>query len=196
MNEQELKKKLKEVKSQIIANSKDDKFAKTLIDKAMSLKGQLSIEPTALNVPLKNMVKEYDFGSFVFRRFKDCIQYHTKGGLDIFVSFKQIALWGLLDTMLDMKDRFDTLSEDEQRMYSTILSAITYYFNAPTMFASDDTAFFGCASQIVDTLKELTDRMTEKAEEAIKNNTFVDDAQFEQYTQWLEMIKDTQNETN
>lgn len=194
MGEQELKKELKKVKAQIISNSKDDKFAKALLDKALSLKGQLSIEPTALNVPLKNMVKEYDFGSFVFRRFKECIQYHTKGGLDIFVSFKQIALWGLLDTMLDMKDRFDTLSEDEQRMYSTILSAIIYYFNAPTMFASDDTAFFGCAEHIIDSLGDLTERLTKEAEEAIKKNTFADDAQFEQYTKWLEMIKDIQKD--
>lgn len=176
MNKKELKKQIDEVVSQIKTNSKDAKFADSLIDKLLSLKGQYDVEPTRVCVEEKDVVKEYDFESVRYIRCKSCIIFQAKGGMSVVVSHRMTALFEHLNVLLDMKDRYESLTDEEKLTYETLYSATTFILELPIFATCDDEFFVGISSDIINRLNRLTEK---NLEEPLKEETHKENAEFE-----------------
>lgn len=182
MDKNELKKQIEEVSNQIKVNSKDVHFADNLIDKLLSLKGQYDIEPTRIYIPEKDVVKEYDNDSFRFIKCKGCIMFHAKGGYSVIVKSRMRALFDHLSVLLDMKDRYEELSEEEKKSYDMLYSATVYVLEAPMFSASDDEMFFGIASDVIKRLNDFTDKALKKD---LQEETHEENAEFENLNEVL-----------
>lgn len=175
MEKKELKKQLDEVVLQIKNNSKDAKFAEALIDKMLSLKGQIDVEPTRIHIPEKDVIKEYDCDAFRFIRCKTCIIMQDKGGMSIVVKPTMTSLYAHLTVVLDMKDRYEELTDDEKKVYEALFSATTYIMNALVCATIDDELFFGIAHDII----HRFDDYVKSKEKELQEETPQENAEFE-----------------
>lgn len=148
--------KIKEVKSQIKANSKDAHFADALIKELLSLKGQSDHQPMYLCVPESEVVKTYDFESFSISNCKGGILFHAKGGYDAYVTPRMKALYEHLALIIDMKERYDELSEEDKTNYDNLFSATTMILQIPIFATITPKCFFGIASEALTRLDEAT----------------------------------------
>lgn len=172
MEKQELKNKIEEVVNQIKTNSKDAKFADSLIDKLLSLKGQLDVEPMRFGIPEKDVIKEYDNDSIRFVRCKSGILFQAKGGFSVFVSPRMSGLYQHLEVILDMKDKYDELTEDQKKTYDFLYLATTQILQLGIFATCDDEFFFGIAEDIVKRFQTITEKAlnAELQEETHKEN--------------------------
>lgn len=182
MDKKELKKQLDEVVAQIKNNSKDAKFADKLVDKLLSLKGQLMIEPARIHIDEKDVIKEYDNDSIRFVRCKNCIIFQAKGGLSVVVRPTMTALFEHLTVLLDMKDRYESLDEEGKKSYDTLYSATVWIFELPIFATCSDEMFFGCATDIIKRFKDFTDKELNKD---LQDETPKEDAAFENLNEAL-----------
>lgn len=185
MEKQELKNKIEEVVNKIKTNSKDAKFADSLIDKLLSLKGQMDVEPMRLCIPEKDVIKEYDNDSIRFVRCKSGILFQTKGGLSVFVSPRMSGLYQHLEVVLDMKDKYDELTEEQKKTYDFLYLATTQILQLGIFATCDDEFFFGIAEDIVKRFQTMTEKAlnTELQEETYKEN-----AEFENKTELANQV--------
>lgn len=185
MEKQELKNKIEEVANKIKTNSKDAKFADSLIDKLLSLKGQMDVEPMRLCIPEKDVIKEYDNDSIRFVRCKSGILFQTKGGFSVFVSPRMSGLYQHLEVVLDMKDKYDELTEEQKKTYDFLYLATTQILQLGIFATCDDEFFFGIAEDIVKRFQTMTEKAlnTELQEETYKEN-----AEFENKTELANQV--------
>lgn len=175
MEKKELKRLIEDVVNKIKSNSKDERSADELIEKLLSLKGQYDVEPTRVCVEDKDVIKEYDFGSYRIIRCKSCIVYQEKGGFTSVVSPRMTGLYTHLREVLDMKERFKELSDDEKNVYDAIESSTAWIMSVPVFATCSDELFFGIASDVIGRFSEFVDSsMGEplKDEEADKDADF------------------------
>ena len=185
MEKKELKKQLDEVVAQIKNNSKDAKFADALVDKLLSLKGQMMIEPTRIHIEEKDVVKEYDNDAVRFVRCKDCIIFQAKGGLSVVVRPTMTALFEHLTVLLDMKDRYEELNEEEKKRYELVYSATVWMLEVPIFATCDDEMFFGIVNDILARFNKFTETELNKD---LQEETPKENAEFEN-------LNDVLNET-
>lgn len=157
MEKKELKKQLDEVVVQIKNNSKDAKFADSLVDKLLSLKGQMMIEPTRIHIEEKDVVKEYDNDAVRFVRCKDCIIFQAKGGMSVVVKPTMTALFEHLTVLLDMKDRYEELDEEGKKSYELLYSATVWMLEVPIFATCSDEMFFGVVNDILARFNKFTE---------------------------------------
>lgn len=172
MEKKELKKQLNEVVVQIKNNSKDAKFADALVDKLLSLKGQMMIEPTRIHIEEKDVVKEYDNDAVRFVRCKDCIIFQAKGGLSVVVKPTMTALFEHLTVLLDMKDRYEELDEEGKKSYELLYSATVWMLEVPIFATCSDEIFFGVVNDVLARFNKFTETELKKdlQEETPKEN--------------------------
>lgn len=182
MGKEELKKQLEEVVAQIKTNSKDAKFADKLVDKLLSLKGQIDVEPTRIHIPEKDVVKEYDNDSLRFVRCRGCIIFQAKGGYSVIVQPRMTALFEHLSVLLDMKDRYEELSDEEKKSYDMLYSATVYVLEAPMFAVGEDEMFFGIASDVIKRLNDFTEKQLNKE---LQEETPKENAEFENLNEVL-----------
>lgn len=72
-----MKKELEKVITQIKSNSKDSKFADKLIDKLLSIKGQMDTKPTLVNVESDDVLESITEGGMQVYKTDKCIVVHT-----------------------------------------------------------------------------------------------------------------------
>lgn len=176
MEKKELKTKIDEVVNQIKTNSKDAKFAASLIDKLLSLKGQLDVEPMRFCIPEKDVIKEYDNDSIRFVRCKGYIAFQAKGGLYLIVSPRMSGLYQHLEVVLDMKDKYDELTEEQKKTYDFLYLATTQILQLGIFATCDDEFFFGIAEDIVKRLQTMTEKALNTE---LQDETYKEDAEFE-----------------
>ena len=172
MEKKELKKQLDEVVVQIKNNSKDAKFADALVDKLLSLKSQIMIEPTRIHIEEKDVVKEYDNDAVRFVRCKDCIIFQAKGGMSVVVKPTMAALFEHLTVLLDMKDRYEELDEEGKKSYELLYSATVWMLEVPIFATCDNEMFFGVVNDVLARFKKFTETELNKdlQEETPKEN--------------------------
>lgn len=158
MEKKELKTKIDEVVNQIKTNSKNAKFAASLIDKLLSLKGQLDVEPMRFCIPEKDVIKEYDNDSIRFVRCKGYIAFQAKGGFSLFVSPRMSGLYQHLEGLLDMKDNFDNLTEEQKEGYATSYLYTTILMQYVLFAVSDAKMFADLANDVMKRYGEFLDR--------------------------------------
>lgn len=179
MEKQELKNKIEEVVNQIKTNSKDAKFADSLIDKLLSLKGQLDVEPMRFGIPEKDVIKEYDNDSIRFVRCKGYIAFQAKGGFSVFVSPRMSALYQHLEGLLDMKDNFDNLTEEQKEGYDTSYLYTSILMQIMLFAVFDAKMFADLSSDVMKRYKEFLDRYKNIP---LQEETHKENAEFENNT--------------
>lgn len=181
MGKEKLKKQIKEVVSQIKTNSKDAHFADKLVDKLLSLKGQLDVEPTRIHIEEKDVIKEYDFGSTTYTKYKGGIIFHAKSGMDIVIRPGLHSLYEHINVMLEMKDNYEKLNEDMKKAYENIYTATSWLLTSPIYATIDDNMFFGIATDI---LKHFDEYIKSK-EKVLQEETPIENAEFENMNELL-----------
>ena len=167
-------------KNQIIerikTNSKDAHYAQTLVDELLSIKGQMDVEPMLYSVPVKDVIKEYDYGNFSIVLCKSCIVWHHKGGFDFRVEPRMKALYEYVSDICKMKDNYDELSDDEKTAYNGMLFGMSLVAQLPMFVCVDEELFFDVVNVVMDGLKRM-DSYVNNAD--VQDETPEENAEFE-----------------
>lgn len=185
MDKKAIKKELDEVLIQLKNNSKDAKFAEKLIDKAMSLKGQLCVEETELSIPVSDVKKRYDFGAFEVADCKGGILFHVHGGYFSYVTMRMVNLYEHLRTVIEMYDSINDADEMQKNVTTAVVNATWIDMQIPLNIGLSDDMLFEFAELAVNKLKELQDKMV-NAE--LQEETHEDNAKFENDMQLAEHV--------
>lgn len=188
MDKKAIKKELDETLIQLKNNSKDAKFAEKLIDKAMSLKGQLDVEETELSIPVSDVKKRYDFGAFEVLDCKGGILFHVHGGYFSYVTMRMVSLYEHLRAVLEMYDNINDADELQKNVTTAVVNATWIDMQIPLNIGLSDDMLFEFAELAVNKLKELQDKMV-NAE--LQEETHKENAKFENDNQMLNEIVGT-----
>ena len=185
MKRETIERKLKECKEQLKANSKDAHFASNLIDRMLSYKGQLGVEPIELDCGKK--VDEWSGDTFRLTKTDKGILYHQFGGYSIFVTPNNKALYETLCDYVDNKEEYAKLEGELKEQFDLQLSAITYCLSVPLFAFSDSEFTFKIATDVIDFLKSTFDSLMAQP---LQEETPLEDAEFKEATLGLEALKD------
>lgn len=185
MKRETIERKLKECKEQLKANSKDAHFASNLIDRMLSYKGQLGVEPIELDCGKK--VDEWSGETFRLTKTDKGILYHQFGGYSIFVTPNNKALYETLCDYIDHKEEYEKLEGELKEQFDLQLSAITYCLSVPLYVFSDSKFTFKIAIDVIDFLKSTFSSLMA---EPLKDETPQQDAEFKEATLGLEALKE------
>lgn len=177
MDKKDLKKKLDEVIIQIKNNSKDAKFAESLIDKAMSLKGQIDVEEVELIIPKKDVIKRYGYGnSYEFVRCKGGILFHVFGGYKTYVTPNMVAVYKHLEWMLDMWDEYESSDETHKKLTDYVIGNTAIIMESLIVSCHTDESLQEAANAILGILIKLQKQATEAE---LQEETHKENAKFE-----------------
>lgn len=198
MNKEGLKKELKEVVEKIKGNSKDAKFADMLIDRLLSLKGQIDVEPAVVHIPLTGREEVVDTGGcFKFTRNEFATVYQQNG-----LSYGQTKDGRFVTMRNDLKmahvpfdklfELFDkrkkgTLTEEEEKEYSTHLLASVCVCQLPFIASTDEHKM---ATAVLLT-EEWMNQISELLDAELQDETPAEDAEFEKNNGMLNEIMGT-----
>lgn len=177
MKKNEIKEKIEEKINLIKTNSKDAKFADKLIDDLMSLKGQYDVEEVEFIVPAKDVIKEYDFDSYKFVKTTKGVLFHAKGGYTVFVSLRMRSLYERIISILDLKDNYETLSDDDKGIYDAMFSATYYVMSSAFLLSPFEDKFFEVATRILEAINDAYKDYIKDTE--LSEETPSTDAEFE-----------------
>lgn len=188
MDKDNLKKELKDVIAQLKNNSKDCKFASHLIDKAMSLKGQIDVEEVEMIVSISDVIKRYNFNTFELVRCKGGILFHVFGGYSAYVSVQMKCLYNHLSDILEMYDNLEDSDENQKTVVNTLMNATFIDMQIPLLIGLSDDYLFDFASLYVDKIKELQDKLSDTE---LQEETHEENAEFENNNKMLNGIMGT-----
>lgn len=187
MKKEELKSRLEEVKNQIKTNSKDAHFAEKLLDEALSLKGQLSVEPIVLDCG-----KEEDSVSdetFTITKTNKGVLYHTTGGYSIFATPQCVSLYEeLTDVLSHLKEEEQGIkaeTEEEEKNIEILLSAVSHVLNLPMIAFGDASFMYQVATIVLEYINKTYEDLMNKE---LQEETPEEDAQFKEATRAVETI--------
>ena len=153
-----LKEQIEITKEQIRSNSKDVAFANKLIGNLLSLKGQFDLDPSILHVSTKEVIKSFDFETFVIYICQTCAIMQFKGGYTIMVDTRMKGLYEFILQLCAMKKKFDTLPEEERMAYNGSLFGLTLLMQIPLFAVVDDEFFFKMVNYVGDELGALFEK--------------------------------------
>lgn len=155
------------------------------LDRLISIKGQLDIEPCEVVVESRDVIKEYDFGHYKFIRTKKAIVYKS-GGYYIVITPKPNKLYGTIEYLLDLYDRMDELTDDERAVYNNLFPVAVGFCNMPMSAFIEDRYTSEMYGYILKCMDELNERLKNKPlqEDDAKAN-----AEFETAVEQLESLK-------
>ena len=177
MDKESLKKQIDELYGKIVANSKDARFSKRLVNDLLSLKGQYDIEEVIIIVKTKDVLKEYNNNEIVIIRCKQCIIWRHRGGLSVVVEPRMRALYEWLDGLLSLKDDEDKLTEAEKMVYSANYFGMSILMQIPMFAVADDELFFNIIDKAVEGIKKFSDKHLDNPE--LQEETPKENAEFE-----------------
>lgn len=189
MKRETIERKLKECKEQLKANSKDAHFASNLIDRMLSYKGQLGVEPIELDCGKK--VDEWSGDTFRLTKTDKGILYHQFGGYSIFVTPNNKALYETLCDYVDNKEEYAKLEGELKEQFDLQLSAVAYVLNTPLFAFTSSELTYGLATMIIDHLRKTFDELMEKP---LQPESVEEDREFKEATLGLEELKKAINE--
>lgn len=187
MKRETIEKKLKECKEQLKANSKDAHFASNLIDRMLSYKGQLGVEPIAFDCGTLLEGQEFKGETFEIVKTSKGIVYKMYGGYVIFVQPNNKALYETLCDYIDHKEEYEKLEGELKEQFDLQLSAVAYVLNAPLFAFASPELTYGLATMIIDHLRKTFDSLMA---EPLKEETPLEDAEFKEATLGLEALKE------
>lgn len=178
MDKKILKERLNEVKNQLRTNAKDVHFFDKLIDEALSLKGQMDVEPMFAYLPENEIVDRIKGNNYELVYTQKQAGYRL-GGYSIIVQ-NNYALGGQIMNYIDtMRDTSD-LDEKQKEIFEFDLAASMLNFNA-ILFAASDFEFRYQLNELV------VNYLNKKAEEM--NNVEVSEETTEQDREFFATMK-------
>lgn len=187
MKRETIERKLKECKEQLKANSKDAHFASNLIDRMLSYKGQLSVEPIEFDCGTPLEGQEFKGETFEIVKTSKGAVYKMYGGYVIFVTPNNKALYETLCDYIDHKEEYESLEGELKEQFDLQLSAVAYVLNTPLFAFTSSELTYGLATMIIDHLRKTFDTLMEQP---LQEETPLEDAEFKEATLGLEALKE------
>lgn len=185
---EKLREKLASLKNEILSQTPDNAKNKKLMDEILSVQSQLDVEPTLVHIPTSEILKEYDNGSIVIYRCKNCIVWHVRGGETKVIYPTMTGEYQFLQQMLDMKDEYDTLDKELKDAYDAYYLGYSVVNAIPSIAASSDKYFVEAAKWSMDFTSTLYDELMNTP---IQEETSEENARHEAVTKAVkEVMKD------
>lgn len=155
--------KIKELKAQIISNSKDAEWGKKMLSQLTSLQKQADIEPVELIVPCKEVKDTIEEDSYFLKRTPRGILFQTKSGVSTFVELRAGTTYQMLNQLFALKDTPPTTEEEKEiaELYST---AVAYTLQGPIFASLSEKSLYEHASHILQKFNEYVEENVENAE--------------------------------
>lgn len=189
MDKKILKERLNEVKNQLRTNAKDVHFFDKLFDEALSLKGQMSVEPIALDCGKEK--DEWAGDTFRITLTDKGVLYHEYGGYSVFVTPNNTALYYALVDLVVNKEEYAKLEGEKKENFESLLTIVAYNLSLPRISFMDRNFPQEIAIKTMDFLRKMYEELTEKE---LQEETPNEDAEFKDATIALEELKASQGE--
>jgi hypothetical protein len=186
MDKKELKERLNEVKKQLRTNAKDVHFFDRLIDEALSLKGQMGVDPIALDCGKEE--NEWAGETFRITVTNKGVIYHEYGGYSVFVTPNNEALYNTLVDLVENKEKYAKLEGEEAENFSALLTIIAYNLSLPRISFMDREFPQEIAIRTMEFIRKMYDDLMNKE---LQEETPIEDAAFREATEVLEGLKES-----
>ena len=186
MDKKILKEKLAEVKNQLRTNAKDVHFFDKLIDEALSLKGQLSVEPIVLDCGKEE--DEWSGDTFRITLTNKGVLYHEYGGYSVFVTPNNQALYEVLSDLVINKEKYGKLEGEEMENLKALITIIAYNLSLPRISFMDRDLPQEIAIRSMEFLQKMYEELMKQP---LQEETPSEDASFRDATMALEGMKET-----
>lgn len=184
MDNKVLKERLEDLVRQIKLNSKDAHFANKLIGDLLSVKGQMGVEPIALDCGKE--VDEWKGETFRITLTDRGVLYHEYGGYSVFVTPNNVALYDVLADLVENKDEYAELEGEKKENFESLLAIIAYNLSLPRIAFLDKDFPQEIAVKTMEFLRKMFDDLTNKE---LQDETPKEDAEFKETTLALEELK-------
>lgn len=185
MDKKVLKERLDELVRQIKLNSKDAHFADKLIGDLLSVKGQMGIEPIALDCGKE--VDEWRGETFRITLTDKGVLYHEYGGYSVFVTPNNVALYDVLSDLVVNKEEYAELEGESKENFESLLTIIAYNVSLPRVSFLDKDYPQEIALKTMEFLRKMYDDLMNKE---LQDETPKEDAEFKEATLALEDLKE------
>jgi hypothetical protein len=163
MTDLERKGRVAEIFNDIAANVTDGAL-KAKIDEAKVLVEGIGVVPAHFAIDEREVIEEYDGGSYCICKTSWYMHFYTKGGYHLMASPKYVSLYGTLDSMLQSLKEGKADADTE-----AMLMAVTYLIECPMFCFGNQNMTLKLANCIIDCLNE--------AYESAMNEDSVEDAE-------------------
>ena len=185
MDKEVLKERLNEVKNQLRTNAKDVHFFDKLIDEALSLKGQMDIEPMFAYLPENEIVDRIKGNNYELVYTPKQAGYRL-GGYSIIVQ-NNYGLGGQIMNYVDTMKDTSNLDEKQKEIFELDLAASMLNFNA-ILFAANDFEFRYQLNELV--VKYLEKKQNELNNVEVSEETTEEDREFYATMKAIETIEE------
>lgn len=185
MDKKILKERLDEVKKQLRTNAKDVHFFDRLIDEALSLKGQMGVEPIALDCGKEQ--DEWSGDTFRITLTNKGVLYHEYGGYSVFVTPNNNALYGALEDLVVNKDKYAKLEGEEAENFRALLTVIAYNLSLPRISFMDANFPQEIALKTMDFIKKMYEELMETP---LQEETPTEDTEFRESKMALDALSE------
>lgn len=186
MDKKILKERLDDLVKQIKVNSKDAHFADKLIGDLLSVKGQMGVEPIALDCGKE--VDEWKGETFRITLTDKGVLYHEYGGYSVFVTPNNIALYDVLADLVENKDEYAELDGEKKENFESLLTIIAYNVSLPRIAFLDKDFPQEIVLKTIEFLRKMYDDLMNKE---LQEETPKEDAEFREATLALEDLKES-----
>ena len=185
MDKKILKERLDDLVKQIKVNSKDAHFADKLIGDLLSVKGQMGVEPIALDCGKE--VDEWRGETFRITLTDRGVLYHEYGGYSVFVTPNNIALYDVLADLVENKEEYAELEGEKKENFESLLAIIAYNVSLPRIAFMDKDFPQEIAIKTIEFLRNMYEGLMNKE---LQDETPKEDAEFKEATLALEDLKE------
>lgn len=193
MDKKELRKQLEETKTQLKGLCNDAHHAEVLIDKIVSLKGQMMIDPTLVHIPLSDVIDSIDGETFSLSKTKQGVVYHQKNGFNLFIPLNGMTngLFEMINWLVDNKEKIETEEQDVKDFYKYTMLDVAYTFQMIFgMWTNDKELFDFRAESINKYIEIMTKKLNEIANGEAHEEDHAENAEFEKTLYALDTLKE------
>lgn len=169
--------KIKNLKNQIVTNSKDAEWAKKMLVRLTSLQKQSDIEAVELVVPVKEVKQTLDFESYSLKKTPRGILFTAKGGMNVWVEMRMQSVYEMLDRVFYLHD--NPAEDDETKeIYQAYSDAVGYCLQSPIFCSLGEKMLFEVAATLLRGFNEYCNEnidnaaLREETEEDIRKNIY------------------------
>lgn len=186
MDKKILKERLADVKKQLRTNAKDVHFFDKLIDEALSLKGQMGVDPIALDCGKEE--DEWAGETFRITLTNKGVLYHEYGGYSVFVTPNNAALYEVLSDLVTNKENYAKLEGEQAENFKALLTIIAYNLSIPRISFMDKDFPQEIAIKTMQFLQKMYEDLMNKE---LQEETPKEDSEFKDATMALEELKES-----
>lgn len=189
MDKKILKERLADVKKQLRTNAKDVHFFDKLIDEALSLKGQMGVDPIALDCGKEE--DEWSGDTFRITLTNKGVLYHEYGGYSVFVTPNNEALYGALEDLVVNKEKYAKMEGEEAENFKALVTIIAYNLSLPRISFMDREFPQEIAIRTMEFIKKMYEDLMDKP---LQEETPREDEEFRESKMALEELSEILNE--